>query len=132
MDKKEIFALIIWIVIIGAFIALVVVLIKWLMGRSLRSATGGTGRQASMQSGGKVKPLCEGEDCCSLANKDNYTCYCSVKCGPREMGSQPGDNPQFIHPTQGGNERTDLPKKCFCQQTAQRNDAEMFIKNCLK
>lgn len=76
------------------------------------------------------KRLCEGEDCCKLANKDNYTCYCSVKCGPRDIGAQPGDNPMWMHPTKNGVQQTQYQKRCFCQQTEKRNDAGWFIKNC--
>lgn len=78
------------------------------------------------------KPLCEGEDCCSMANKDNYTCYCSVKCGPREIGAEPNDNPQFVYPTDAnGREVTQYGKKCFCQRTEKRNDVKMYLENCV-
>lgn len=78
------------------------------------------------------KKLCEGEECCSLKNKDKYTCYCSVKCGPRVMGAEPGDNPVYTYPTdQSGTEITGYGKKCFCQATEQRNDVTMFLKNCV-
>ena len=86
----------------------------------------------NLQRGGTLKPLCEGEDCCSMANKDNYTCYCSVKCGPRAIGAEPNDNPQFSYLVDAnGNAITQYGKKCFCQQTEKRNDAKMFIKNCI-
>lgn len=76
------------------------------------------------------KKLCEGEKCCSLANKKNYYCYCSVKCGPREIGAEAGDNPSYAYPVDGaGNEVTTYGKKCFCQKTETRNDSAMFIPN---
>lgn len=86
----------------------------------------------NMQLGGILKPLCQGEDCCSMANRDNYTCYCSVKCGPREIGAEAGDNPQFVYPTdRNGNEVTQYGKKCFCQRTEKRNDVKIFLQNCI-
>lgn len=48
------------------------------------------------------KPLCaKGQ--CSKNNADTCSCYCSVKCGPREI--TPEDTPKY--------DETD--DQCFCQ-----------------
>lgn len=64
---------------------------------------------------------------CSIG--DNQ-CYCSVKCGPRNVGDVAGDNPCLSYPVdQDGKEITTYGKKCFCQQ----RDQELFIPNeCYK
>jgi len=67
-------------------------------------------------------PLCK-ENECSLANKGLCRCYCSVLCGPRDIGSVPGDNPKFTYASADTDK--ELGKHCFCQQ----RDRDLYIKN---
>jgi hypothetical protein len=49
----------------------------------------------------KQKPLCtKGQ--CSKENTDTCSCYCSVKCGPREI--EKGDDPKY----------DEVDGQCFC------------------
>lgn len=58
------------------------------------------------------KPLCTKEQC-SSCNAKTCQCFCSVKCGPREIG--PGDNPKF----------DEVEQKCFCAA----RDKRLYRKN---
>lgn len=79
------------------------------------------------------KPLCKKQGCCSKKNKDTHQCYCSVKCGPREIGTgqktdkdPSGDNPFYDYPVdKNGVRQEEYRKHCFCQH----RDQEMYIKN---
>ena len=66
--------------------------------------------------------VCNAEQC-SLANKNNCLCYCSVKCGPRKIGSVAGDNPQYTYAK--GDTQQKYGKRCFCQQ----RDIDLYIPN---
>lgn len=78
------------------------------------------------------KPLCTEESCCNMEHKDTHQCYCSFKCGPREMGSVKGDDPRMAYGhDRDGKKVTAASKKygkhCFCQ----KRDEEHYMKrNC--
>lgn len=56
---------------------------------------------APMQAVKEEKPLCT-KGMCSKNNAQACQCYCSVKCGPREI--KPGDTPKY----------DEVDKQCFC------------------
>lgn len=54
-------------------------------------------------------------------------CYCSVKCGPRDVGEKKHDTPSTNYKPTNYNADESWPGEgiCFCQQ----NDANLFVKN---
>lgn len=69
------------------------------------------------------KPLCtQGQ--CSKNNAKTCQCYCSVKCGPREI--KPGDTPKY----------DEVDQQCFCaprdKQLYKRNSCNIKEKKKLE
>lgn len=74
------------------------------------------------------KPLCKDGACKKLTkrgkhkgSKSKCSCYCSVKCGPREIQKQ--DSPRIAKKDSKGQE---VPEQCYCQQM----DVDKYNENC--